>query len=226
VILGVVLAALAVGDIPPPALTPHQGPAMSKLTELLDQRLVAMRISTTDSDKIDQEIRVAFEKMQAVMISDMSGFTTRTQKRGIIGFLASIRTLQRLAAPIIKAHGGRWFKADADDLFVAHESPQALYAIAKDLQMAVKRHNADEHDDLGLSIGLGYGPTLLIGDEDFFGNSVNVASKLGEDVGDASEILLSEDFYRALADKGTAFAECKHLGPEARKTKFGFYLCQ
>ena len=40
-------------------------------------------------------------------------------------------------------------------------------------------------------IGIGYGPTLLIGDDDLFGCEVNTASKLGEDLAGSSEIILS-----------------------------------
>ena len=39
--------------------------------------------------------------------------------------------------------------------------------------------------------GIGFGNILNIGDEDLFGNEVNLASKLGEDVAERGEILLT-----------------------------------
>jgi class 3 adenylate cyclase len=43
-----------------------------------------------------------------------------------------------------------------------------------------------------LCVGLGFGPMLRIGDVDVFGAEVNAASKLGEDVAQAGEILVTE----------------------------------
>ena len=51
-------------------------------------------------------------------------------------------------------------------------------------------------------MGIGYGPSLLVGDEDIFGNELNLASKLGEDMAEPNEILLTEAAALALPDAG------------------------
>jgi class 3 adenylate cyclase len=43
-----------------------------------------------------------------------------------------------------------------------------------------------------LSVGIDYGRVLLIGDIDFFGDPVNTASKLGEDLAVKAETLVTE----------------------------------
>ena len=43
-----------------------------------------------------------------------------------------------------------------------------------------------------LCVGIGYGRVLRIGDRDVFGQEVNAASKLGEDLATAGEILVTE----------------------------------
>ena len=43
-----------------------------------------------------------------------------------------------------------------------------------------------------ISIGIDYGRLLLIGEVEFFGDPVNTASKLGEDLAARSEILLTQ----------------------------------
>ena len=48
------------------------------------------------------------------------------------------------------------------------------------------------------SIGIGYGDTLVIGDEDLFGSEMNVACKLGEDIAGLDEILITTAAYTAL----------------------------
>ncbi|MDH3276390.1 MAG: hypothetical protein OEM99_17815, partial [Gammaproteobacteria bacterium] len=43
-----------------------------------------------------------------------------------------------------------------------------------------------------LSVGIDYGRILLIGDTDFFGDPVNTASKLGEDLAIHAETLVTK----------------------------------
>ncbi len=224
-LLFVVAAAAPVDDVP----VPNQGKAMQKLGKYMDQRLAAAK-TPAELEKIDAAIRKDFEKPLAVMITDMSGFTELTKKKGILGFLTEIRRLQKLAAPLIKKNGGKWVKADADDLFVAHESATALFALTKDLLAAVAKSNAENENNMGLAIGLGYGPTLLIGDEDVWGDSVNTASKLGEDTARGGEILVSETFFARINEERKAKNEpamaCERVEAGVRETKFPFYVCK
>lgn len=48
-----------------------------------------------------------------------------------------------------------------------------------------------------MAIGIGYGPILLAA-EDFFGDEVNQASKLGEDIAGHGEVLLTGAARKAL----------------------------
>lgn len=43
-----------------------------------------------------------------------------------------------------------------------------------------------------LCVGIGYGRVLRIGDLDVFGAEVNAASKLGEDIAKANEVLVTQ----------------------------------
>ncbi|HEY7543836.1 MAG TPA: adenylate/guanylate cyclase domain-containing protein, partial [Blastocatellia bacterium] len=55
-----------------------------------------------------------------------------------------------------------------------------------------------ERDIFG-TIGIGYGDTLVIGREDLFGSEMNLASKLGEDLGGKNEILITAAAYGLLS---------------------------
>ncbi len=46
--------------------------------------------------------------------------------------------------------------------------------------------------DMHGEFGIGYGEILIIENEDIFGSEVNLASKLGEDLAQRGEILLTE----------------------------------
>ncbi len=226
--IALVLAAAA-SPSPSPAVTaappiPGSGAAMGEFVGMIDRRIDA-RKSPSEVEKIDAGVRTRYERPMAVMITDMTGMTSLTQKSGIIAFFTSIREMQRVAAPVIAANGATWVKIDADDLFVVHPSPKALFATAKQLQAAILKYDADEKQTLSLAIGLAFGPTLVIGDEELWGDPVNVASKLGEDTAEPGEILVSEDFYKALAAEG-AKPDCTLVRAKARALKFPYYSCR
>lgn len=200
-------------------------PTPKPLPSLLDRRL-ALDDAGKEADvaKVDAEIRQRLERPLAVMITDLSGFTATTKKLGILGFLTQVRRLVHLAEPLIAQHGARLVKLDADDLFVVHEAPAKLLALARALQAAIAAHNQRQPErTLGLAVGLGFGPTLDEGD-DIWGDSVNTASKLGEDVGKADEILASDAFVQALPDADRA--ACTPVErPEERGSKYPFFTC-
>jgi len=196
------------------------GPGMTELWSMLDQRIE----KPEEAARIDSEIEKKFAQPLAVMITDMSGFTDRTKAHGIIPFLTTIRELQRLAKPVLEKNGATLVKTDADDLFVVHASAAPLYKAAQELIAAVKKHDAEDTDDIGLGIGLDLGKVLKMGDEDIFGSPVNVASKLGEDTAKAGEILVSAEFYDALTSAGVK-PTCKRVEAHARGTKWPFYEC-
>lgn len=115
---------------------------------------------------------------RAVLVVDMSSFSRITLDQGIAGALLAIRKLQLTADGMITAHGGRLVKADADNLFaVFPEARQALWAARRILST------------IPSSAGVGYGQMLLL-DDDLYGDEVNRASKLGEDVAHG-EVLLT-----------------------------------
>src|SRR5262249_22958190 len=120
---------------------------------------------------------------------------------------------------------GKLVKVDADDLFITNPDPNAMFTLARDLQAAVAAHNRSQPAHaIGLSIGLGFGPTLVI-EHDIFGDPVNTASKLGEDIGAAGEILITEAMIEALGKNSTE--RCTRVENfAARGSKYPFYTCR
>ena len=78
------------------------------------------------------------------------------------------------------------------------DAPLAAIKAAIALNQAFNDINAYTQDefDIRVAIGIDYGDVLLIGGPDYFGDTVNMASKLGEDQARPGEILITE---RALA---------------------------
>src|SRR5919199_1182131 len=65
-----------------------------------------------------------------------------------------------------------------------------------------------EEMDMHGKFGIGYGEVLIVEDEDLFGSEVNLASKLGEDLAERGEILLTES---AFAEVEAERRECEEV---------------
>ena len=150
--------------------------------------------------EIDQQLRDAFERRVAILVLDMSGFSRLTVKYGIVHYLAMINQMEGAARPAVTGNGGVVIKQEADNLYAIFEDTSHAVDSALDIFRAFDAVNSvvpPERDIRG-SIGIGYGDTLVIDDNDIFGSEVNIACKLGEDLACKSEILLTSSAYNAL----------------------------
>ncbi len=182
----------------------HRLTAKDELKTLLRER----NAQPERKSEIDQQIRQRFEKPIAILVLDMSGFSRTTLKLGIIHFLGMIAQMEELAVPEIEKHGGTVVKQEADNLFAYFPEPTLAVQAALDIFRsfeAAKIEGAEDRDIYG-SVGIGYGPTLVIDDEDLFGNEMNLSSKLGEDLAGSMEILLTEGAYAALTPDSFKFS--------------------
>jgi class 3 adenylate cyclase len=153
--------------------------------------------------EIDREIWQAFGETHAIWVLDMSGFSRLTVRHGITHFLAMIHRLHGIVRPIIARRSGRVVKTEADNVFAIFPSVAEAVAAARDVhqQLATANTFLPEDWDLHASIGVGFGEVLMLGD-DFYGNELNLASKLGEDVAEAGETLLTDAAHGRLVDEG------------------------
>jgi class 3 adenylate cyclase len=156
--------------------------------------------------EIDREIWDDFGETHALWVLDMCGFSRLTVRYGITHFLAMIHRLHGIVAPIVKRHAGRVVKTEADNVFAVFPSVAAAVGAARDVQDQLATANAflPEDWDLHASIGVGFGEVLMVGEDDFYGNELNLASKLGEDVAEEGETLLTEAAHAQLMTEGAA----------------------
>ncbi len=167
-------------------------------------RLITERCKDdADVRSIDQQIWDLFGERWAIMFTDLSGFSRRVKSFGIIHFLQVIHEHNTLVAPIIDEHQGFLLKAEGDSLLAVFRRPQSALQCAIEMQRACQRISERRKEDeaILLCIGLGYGDVLRVGENEVFGAEVNAASKLGEDIAKAHEILVTESV--ASACKGT-----------------------
>lgn len=175
---------------------------------------------------LDAEIQAAFGVTRAVLVMDMSGFSRTTLQYGVIHFLAMIQRMNELARPAIERHGGLLVKFLADNVFAVFDSvPQAL-AAALALRQDLLDANADLPEGMAMfgKFGIGYGEILLIEDADIFGSEVNLASKLGENLAHANDILLTETAYAQVSAADAAQLHPRAVLISGLKLRY-FHLC-
>ncbi len=158
--------------------------------------------------QISEEIERDFTQRRAVMVLDMSGFSRTTQVHGIVSFLLMIHQMRLLAVPTIEACGGTLVKAEADNLYCLFERVEQAVAAAREIirQLTTVNVLLPATRRLYASIGIGFGDLLVLGGHDLFGDEVNLASKLGEDVAQGGMILLT-DAARTELDAAVATTE-------------------
>ncbi len=149
---------------------------------------------TTEIEQARQHIWERFGAEGAVFISDMASFSSTSRKVGVCHFLKLIHRARRIIAPLIAKHNGVLLKCDADNCFAFFETTDDAIRASFDINGELFRHN-DEFsltEQIYLSVGIDYGRVLLVGDVDFFGDPVNTASKLGEDLAVKAETLVTK----------------------------------
>jgi adenylate cyclase len=185
-------------------MSDHPGGIRLKTRGALERLLEKRNEHPERLTDVDREIWDTFGETHATWVLDMCGFSRLTVRYGITHFLSMIHRLQGIVKPIIARHDGRVVKTEADNVFAVFDRVEAALLAARDVQDQLATANAflPEDWDLHASIGIGFGELLMIGDDDFYGNELNLASKLGEDIADSGETLLTEAAHARLLAEG------------------------
>lgn len=168
--------------------------------ENLERILDEMIEKPEDFDRLKARIQEVFRQERTILILDMSGFTRTTQSEGIIRFMLMIHQMQTLALPCIEDHGGILVRADADNLTCLLDSVDQAVAASIEIVERLSATNLilPASRELYASVGIGHGNILNIDNEAIFGLQVNLASKLGEDLAQTGEILMTDDAYKQI----------------------------
>ena len=153
-------------------------------------------------EKIEATLWQEFGKVKAVFVMDMSGFSLLSHRHGIVHYLSIVKRMQLTTQPIIEKYSGQVVKFEADNCFAMFEDPLSAVRAAIALNTAFFAMNVLTEDefDIRVSIGIDYGDVLLIGGPDYFGNSVNRACKIGEDIGAPGEILVTAAAFKQIPE--------------------------
>ena len=138
-------------------------------------------------------------RKRAVVFTDTADFTLRAAKDGILHFLMVFDAVAAVAASVVRRTKGELVKVEGDTLLIRYDDANAACRGVMDLEDAIQGYNRGRPDNeqVHFSYGIGYGDVLDT-DEDMFGLEVNLASKIGEDLAEPGEALLTPAAAAAL----------------------------
>ncbi len=179
------------------------------MRDKLSQILAPYDLAESPAARQEAEARIWAEhgRDAVAFVLDLAGFTSGVAETGLIGHLARINTLLMQTEPIIAAHGGTTIKHEGDNCFAVFEDVGGAVAAAEACFAMLGAHGTSG------GVGIAYGP-ILFADDDFYGYAVNVASKLGEDMANAGEILIEASAAAMLMGDPNSAVETrqKHSG--------------
>ncbi len=149
---------------------------------------------------VEQKILDTYQRRKTVLALDMSGFTLTVRREGILAYLCQIRRMQTLTVPIVSAHQGEVVKCEADNLLAVFDEPDRAVEAAVAMIKATLPDPPNDGAVLRFSIGIDCGQLLLISGIDCFGDPVNLAYKLGEDIARPGEVLITAGVRDGLKD--------------------------
>lgn len=152
-----------------------------------------------NADTMDREIEDECVVETTVMMCDSSGFTRRTHEYGILHFLAVMTEVYDLFEPILAKHRGTMISRGADNLLAVFDDPAdgVDAAVAMQRLLAEFNEGKTDRDQFQLCMGFHSGKILRVKDG-IFGDKVNIAAKIGEDLAAADEILVTGDVAKRL----------------------------
>ena len=155
-----------------------------------------------------------------VALSDLSGYTllsSHDEKQALL--LAAL--LQRQAAKLTEAHGGRVVKSMGDAVMFAFDDPasaaKVLTALHHDFALAAEQLGVTA---LPVHSGAHLGEVTVARDGDLYGQTVNIAARI-QGVAAAGQIVVSETFAAAAEN-----AVYRDLGPQQLKNVPGAVSCR
>ena len=169
------------------------------LLEALDERGTSIEARQA----FDAEIWKQCGEHGAVLVTDLTGFTKSTKRHGILQFLSVFRRFQKICGPKLSENSGQLLKQEADDLFGLFPQTYQAITAAKEMMEAVKQMNESlaAEDQMGLSVGIDFGHFIRLSD-DAYGDPVNVAFKLGEDISETGDIRVGKAGYEEAKASG------------------------
>lgn len=197
-------------------------PAELGTLEMWDRAVYADLLACRAGRLSEAEFSRRHQYTTAILGLDMTGFTHDSIAHGDVHSMLRILDVHRVCLPVFREHGAARTRAFADDLYGTFPEPAAALRCAFEIHRRVATFNAglpSAHRPASCCVGLGYGSVLRIGPDHAMGREMNRTSKLGEDIANGGETLVTGAFRAALgAVSGWRFEPRTH-----EDVKFPFF---
>ena len=145
----------------------------------------------------------------AVLVSDLSGFTSTTRKYGIVHFASIIVRMRQLVLPIFSKYKALNITTEADNFITIFPDSISAVSAALEMQQILLKYNASlsearQHYKVKLNgIGVGCGVGVLLDNEGkLHGEPANEAYHIGEDICEGGVVLITAAVAEEIGKEG------------------------
>lgn len=172
---------------------------MEKFYAMLDNWALS---PSGNTQEMEQALWQHYGVEKAVLALDMSGFSRTVRRYGILHYLAMVRRMHLISEPAVLRCDGEVVKFEADNVFAVFPTVEAAILASAEIVRCfnIENEKTPDNRDIHVSIGIAWGKILLIPSRDYFGDAVNIACKLGEDLAQADEILVDDSAWSRVKD--------------------------
>jgi class 3 adenylate cyclase len=200
-----------------------------QLTSFVQARIqAAMRRASLFPKEYEEIFQnyLLYEDEVAVLITDMTGFTSTTRKLGITHFASLILQCRTLLRPVFEKYAAIEVFTEADDIWAVFPSAQHATLAALDGQHTLASYNSlQKHPNFQIRLsgfGIDAGRHIYVSRHDgkLFGLTVDRAFHLGEDLAEDCSILVTDYVRRQLLQSNETpyFSLFHQLNPSSAST--------
>lgn len=180
---------------------------------------------TNNVDPLNQEDEIfeRYGRTVAVVILDSSGFSRVSEEHGILYFLSKLVIMRQIVGPILDNSNNLDFKFEADNVYAVFDHPNDAIRASLKVHEAVHKSKLmlTDSEPFRVCIGIGYGKMLYSESlEGYFGEEMNLASKLGEDIAGGGETLITVSAYEHADSALVKAFEVKSLNLSGLKASY------
>jgi class 3 adenylate cyclase len=158
----------------------------------------------TDLEQHDAALKMIFLRPRVVVMLRLYEDAVAEQHGARRALEARHEMVQEVIAPVVDSRGG----TSVEEALVLFDSPEDAVRACLDMQRACDEHTGKRGDSWYATVtgyGVHVGPVLFVKDADVhWGDPVNTASKLGEDIAADGELLITSEIHASLAESGAA----------------------
>jgi eukaryotic-like serine/threonine-protein kinase len=173
--------------------------AQRLLARVRRQSAIDRVLSWVEDERPDLASATAPDGTVTILFTDIEGSTELNERLGDRRWLELLRGHNAIVRGCVREHGGYEVKAQGDGFMIAYPSARRALECAIHMQRKLARADDAIAEQLRIRIGVHTGEALREGD-DFFGQSVTLAARLGDEA-QGGEVLTSQ-VVRELAGTG------------------------